>query len=132
MSYCKKRVEENLQLNDNKTEYGTNLRASYEVLRKCAKCGKKEHFVNTGCFRVNANGNKVDVWLIYQCKKCKHTCNLTIYERRKPSRISSEEYERFMANDEELALQYGTDKEFFARNRAEVILRKVNSDGTRN
>ncbi|HAH17569.1 MAG TPA: hypothetical protein DCL29_00905 [Eubacterium sp.] len=30
-------------------------------------------FVNSKRFRVNANGNSVDVWLIYRCKKCKHS-----------------------------------------------------------
>lgn len=124
MNYCKKKVEKSIQPGENKIEYGTTHVTSYEVLRKCAKCGKKERFINTGCFRVNANGNQVDVWLIYQCAKCKHSYNLTIYERRKPSRIPQQEYERFLANDEELALQYGTDKEFFARNRAEIILKR--------
>lgn len=123
-----KRAEENALLDDHETEYEDSIRTSYEVIRKCAKCGKKEHFINTGCFRVNANGNKVDVWLIYQCAKCKHSLNLTIYERRKPSRIPQDEYERFMANDEELALQYGLDKEFFARNKAEIVAPKVEAN----
>ncbi len=77
------------------------------------------HFVNTGRFRVNANGNKVDIWLIYQCARCKHSLNLTVYERRKPNRIPQEEYRRFLENDEDLALQYGNDKAFLKRNRVE-------------
>lgn len=80
---------------------------------------KKMHFVNTGRFRVNANGNKVDIWLIYQCARCKHSLNLTVYERRKPNRIPQEEYRRFLENDEDLALQYGNDKAFLKRNRVE-------------
>lgn len=52
---------------------------------------------------VNANGNRVDVWLIYRCKKCKHSWNLTIYERKKPAKIAPQEYELFMENDAELA-----------------------------
>lgn len=92
---------------------------SIKILHKCSGCGKKMHFVNTGKFRVNANGNKVDVWLIYQCVKCKHSLNLTIYERKNPNRISQEEYQLFLENDEELALQYGNDKAFLKRNRVE-------------
>lgn len=92
---------------------------SIKILHKCSGCGKKMHFVNTGRFRVNANGNKVDIWLIYQCAKCKHSLNLTVYERRKPNRIPSEEYRRFLENDEDLALQYGNDKAFLKRNRVE-------------
>ena len=77
------------------------------------------HFVNTGKFRVNANGSRVDVWLIYQCEKCKHSLNLTVYERTKPDRISSEEYQLFLDNDEALAIKYGSDKAFLKRNRME-------------
>lgn len=76
-------------------------------------------FLNTGKFRVNANGNSVDVWLIYQCEKCKHSLNLTIYERIRPGRIPRELYEKFMENDEELAEIYGNDREFLKRNRVE-------------
>ena len=43
------------------------------VFHRCGGCGKKQEFLNSGKFRVNANGNKVDVWLIYRCKKCKHS-----------------------------------------------------------
>lgn len=76
-------------------------------------------FLNTGRFRVNANGNSVDVWLIYQCEKCKHSLNLTIYERIRSGRIPHELYEKFMENDEEFAEIYGNDREFLKRNRVE-------------
>ncbi len=92
---------------------------SIKILYKCSGCGKKMHFVNTGRFRVNANGNKVDIWLIYRCAKCKNSLNLTIYERRKPNHILQEEYRRFLENDKDLALQYGNDKAFLKRNRVE-------------
>jgi len=91
-----------------------------KVYHRCGGCGKKQEFLNSGKFRVNANGNRVDVWLIYRCRKCKHSWNLTIYERRKPSKISQEEYELFMENDSELASQYGNDIEFLKRNNAEL------------
>ena len=90
-----------------------------KIFHRCGGCGKKKQFINTGRFRVNANGNKVDVWLIYQCEKCKHSWNLTIYERKKPSKIDPEEYQRFLDNDEELAIQYGNNKEFLKSNHAE-------------
>lgn len=90
-----------------------------KVYHRCGGCGKKQHFVNTGRFRINANGKHVDVWLIYLCVKCKHTWNLAIYERMKPGKIPTKEYQLFMENDEELAYRYGNDMAFLKRNNAE-------------
>jgi hypothetical protein len=69
---------------------------------------------------VNVNGKSVDVWLIYQCVKCKHSWNLTIHERKKLSKISAEEYQQFLENDEELACRFGNDMAFLKRNNAEL------------
>lgn len=68
---------------------------------------------------MNANGSRVDVWLIYRCAKCKHSWNLAIYERKKPAKITSDEYKLFMENDSELAYKYGNDIAFLKRNNAE-------------
>ncbi|POP33244.1 DUF1062 domain-containing protein [Lactonifactor longoviformis] len=92
---------------------------SLKVYHRCGGCKKKQEFINSGKFRVNANGNKVDVWLIYRCKKCKHTWNLTIYERIKASKIEPAEYALFMENDFNLAVRYGKDMNFLTRNKAE-------------
>ena len=96
---------------------------SIRVFHKCSGCGKKMHFVNTGKFRVNTNGNKVDVWLIYQCEKCRHSLNLAIYERIKPNYIPQEEYRLFLENDKELASWYSNDKNFLKRNKVEFVKR---------
>ena len=93
--------------------------ASIRVWHRCGGCGKKQEFINSGRFRVNANGNNVDVWLIYRCKKCKHSWNLTIYERTRPSKIPRELFEAFQENDAETALAYGRSVEFLRKNRAE-------------
>lgn len=98
---------------------------SYEIIRNCPKCGKKTNYINTNNFRVNANGNALDVWLIYQCEKCKHTYNLTIYERVKPSSIDKQEYMKFLGNDSNLAFDYGTRKALFVRNNAVIDEERV-------
>ena len=85
----------------------------YKIIHKCARCGRKMTFISTRRFRVNANKNKLDVWLIYQCKKCRHTLNIPIYERVSPQKIPKELYEGFLDNDEELAIQYGSDAALF-------------------
>ena len=101
-------------------EYEITPEESYSIIRNCSICGCKSVFVNTNNFRVNANGNRIDVWLIYQCSKCKHTYNLTIYERLKVDQISSDHLTSLMNNEVELAKKYGTDKSFFIKNKAEI------------
>ena len=91
------------------------------VMFRCGGCGKKQEFVNSGRFRVNANGKSVDVWLIYRCKKCKHSKNLTIYERTNPGRIPMELFECFMNNDMDAAMEYGRNIDFLKKNNAEFM-----------
>lgn len=101
-------------------EYILKPKEVYRFLKNCQGCGCKSSFSNTGSYRVNANGNRVDVWLIYQCDKCKHTYNLTIHERIRPSELTFEEYNKYLMNDEELAIQQGMDKNILARNKVEI------------
>ena len=89
------------------------------VYFRCGGCGKKQEFINSCKFRVNANGKNVDVWLIYRCNKCKHPKNLTIYERTRPGKIPQDMYESFLSNDMDTAMEYGNNIEFLKRNNAE-------------
>lgn len=98
---------------------------SYKIIRNCPKCGSKSLFNNTNNFRVNANGNQIDIWLIYQCNKCKHSYNLSIYERVKPTMIAPDEYQKFLANGESLAFTYGNSKNLFVKNKAEIDMDQV-------
>lgn len=91
-----------------KIEYRIEPEESFKIIGNCTGCGCKSLFQNTNHFRVNANGNKVDVWLIYQCVKCKHTSNLTIYERCRPDTLERKEYESYLSNS--YALKVRTDK----------------------
>lgn len=109
-----------------KIEYEIITEESFSVIRNCAGCGKKTRFKNTRRFRVNANENKIDVWLIYQCERCKHTLNLSVYERQKATAISQKEYRNFLDNDEQLAEIYGKDVQFFKRNKAEIDFQNIN------
>ncbi|MCR5808427.1 MAG: DUF1062 domain-containing protein [Clostridiales bacterium] len=80
----------------------------------------RKYFLNSGKFRVNANGNNVDVWLICRCKKCKHSWNLTIFERTKQGKTPAELFEAFQTNDAETAAAYGRDIDFLKKNNAEI------------
>ena len=111
-----------------KIEYEIVLKDSFWVIRGCPKCGSKTHYKNTKKFRINANGNKLDIWLIYQCEECKHTLNISIYERRKVSSIPKEEYQRFLSNDEKLAEAYGKNMQLFLKNKADIDFDALNYD----
>lgn len=111
-----------------KIEYEIILKDSFWVIRNCPKCGRKTYFKNTKKFRVNANGNKLDVWLIYQCEECKHTLNISIYERQKVSSIPKKEYQCFMNNDEQFAEMHGKNLQLFQKNKAAIDLKKANYD----
>lgn len=93
---------------------------SLRIIRNCSGCGGKMSFVNSNRFRINANGNCIDVWLIYQCEKCKHPYNLPIYERVSPRSIQQAEYQKFLENDPGLAFHYGTDLSLMRKNKAEI------------
>ncbi len=98
------------------------------VRRNCTKCGKKKEFVNTKKFRVNANGNYIDVWLIFQCNKCKSTWNLAIYERVRPEEIKKEEYNKFLSNSIELVRHYAFNMDIYSMNKAETVLESIDYD----
>ncbi len=111
-----------------KIEYEIALKESFWIVRVCPKCDRKTYFQNTKKFRINANGNKVDIWLIYQCEECKHTLNLSIYERQKVSSIPKKEYQLFLDNDEQLAEMYGKSVPLFHKNKVTIDFEKVNYD----
>ena len=100
---------------------GYSNQKDYKIIHKCGHCGKKMAFVNTGRFRVNANKNKLDVWLIYQCEKCRHTLNVPIYERAVVGSIPVALYEKFLGNDSALVARYGGDAGFLKARRFAVV-----------
>lgn len=76
------------------------------VRRQCPGCGTaKSIYESTGKFRVNANGSRLDVWLIYRCVRCKKSWNMEILERMETGRLSEEERLSYLENREEAALR---------------------------
>lgn len=90
------------------------------VKRNCPKCGNNASFKNSQKFRVNANKKNLDIWLIYQCEKCKSTWNMAIYERINPMDIDATQYELFLNNDLELAKKYGFDRAIHNKNKVKL------------
>lgn len=94
---------------------------TYNIVHNCAGCGSKSVYKNTHKIRVNANGKQIDVWLIYQCGKCKHTYNLPIYSRVNRSDLDKAEYEALLRNDPKMVRQYGLDRNVFHLNGLKIL-----------
>ena len=52
-----------------------------QAMRHCAGCGTRRAFACSGRVRLNANGKRLDAWLIYRCVHCAQTWNRTLFER---------------------------------------------------
>lgn len=105
---------------DNIVEYKIIPTKTFKIVRRCAGCGCKQIFTCKDHFRVNANGNCLDIWLIYGCEKCGHTYNLPVYERISPAKLPEQEYAMYLGNDREKVFEIGTNKALFLKNKAEV------------
>ncbi len=90
------------------------------AIRNCPKCGNSSLYECSGNFRVNANHNAIDVWLIYQCNNCNNTWNMDILSRTNVKSIDKELYHKFLSNDKELAKFYAFDSTTLGRNRVNI------------
>lgn len=111
-----------------KVEWTIKPKSEPKVIRNCPKCGEKSHYINSNKFRVNANGRNLDVWLIYNCSKCKSKWNLSIHERINPKGIDPEKYERYIKNDKELSQHIGSDPAIHKKNNSELFFDSTEFD----
>ncbi|SNB53614.1 hypothetical protein SAMN05661103_1341 [Agrobacterium sp. 719_389] len=65
----------------------------------CSGCGHLRAFQSSGKIRLNANGRKLDAWLIYKCLICDKSWNRPIFERLNVRDISPSVMEALMSND---------------------------------
>src|SRR5436305_1201432 len=65
----------------------------------CRGCGGLRLFQSSNKIRLNANGRKLDAWLIYKCTVCDNTWNRPIFERRNVRDIDSVTLEALQSND---------------------------------
>lgn len=90
------------------------------VLKNCSRCGCQSEFNCSNQFRVNAQQRKLDVWLIYKCKRCNCTWNMDIYSRVRPQDLPPEQYEGFLRNDPGLAAQFACDAQTIRNNKVKA------------
>ena len=92
------------------------------IERRCARCKGKRAFESTCSFRVNGNGRKLDVWLIYACTRCGFRWNLTVHTRVSPESLG-ERLVRYEDNDPELAREVARDRGILKAARARILRR---------
>lgn len=76
------------------------------IERHCARCGRITTFTSTEKFRLNANGNRLDAWLIYQCRVCGNRWNRVVFERRPVRSLPPAIVDALQTNDAELARSF--------------------------
>jgi hypothetical protein len=66
---------------------------------RCVDCRSGSATTGEGRFRVNANGNLLDVWLLVRCVSCDRTSNLTVHERAPVRSLGPAELDGYHGND---------------------------------
>ena len=68
----------------------------------CNRCGGARPFRSSGRIRINANGKRVDAWLIYKCVNCENSWNRPLFERRNVRDIDPPFLHALQTNDPDL------------------------------
>ncbi len=81
----------------------------------CPRCHGIRRFGSSGKIRVNANGKRLDAWLIYKCTDCDSTWNRPVLERRHVGTIDPLFLASLRANDPDLVHRLAFDIESLRR-----------------
>lgn len=65
----------------------------------CSGCAGPSAFRSSDKIRLNANGRKLDAWLIYKCITCDSTWNCPIFERKSVGDIDAATLDALHSND---------------------------------
>ncbi|WP_366525225.1 DUF1062 domain-containing protein [uncultured Roseibium sp.] len=101
------------------------------LIRPCGRCGSIQSFASTGKFRLNANGNRLDAWLIYTCLACGRRWNRAILHRRPINSVSRTLLLSLQENDIALARKMAmappdkSDGEIIGRNREFTLEKRL-------
>lgn len=77
--------------------------------RSCSRCGEPRPFRCSGKFRLNANGKRLDAWLVYKCMACDGTWNHAVMERRAARDFEPAILAALEANDANLVRRFAFD-----------------------
>jgi hypothetical protein len=103
----------------------------------CSRCGGPRRFRSSDRIRVNANGKRVDAWLIYRCTDCDSTWNRPILERRPVRTIDPGYLVSLHASDPVLTRRLAFDVEDLRRSAGRIeefndalVVKSVQLEGT--
>ena len=65
----------------------------------CSRCGAPRPFSFSGKARLNANGSRLDAWLIYHCVGCNRTWNRPLFGRQQRGSIDDTTLAALHSND---------------------------------
>jgi hypothetical protein len=78
------------------------------IVRACVSCRSARHHP-TGKFRVNANGELLDVWMLICCERCGRTAKIPVHERIPVQALGRERLRMFETNDPAMVRELATD-----------------------
>jgi hypothetical protein len=81
-------------------------------IRHCSTCDASRPFQSSGRIRLNANGQRLDAWLIYRCTTCDRTWTLPILDRVPVGSIA----------DSDLAAMHQSDAAWVGRYEQDLVL----------
>ncbi|MFO1159852.1 MAG: DUF1062 domain-containing protein [Reyranellaceae bacterium] len=84
-------------------------RAAPQPWLHCSRCRGPRPFRSSGKIRVNANGRRIDAWLIYRCTDCDGSWNRPVVERREVSTIEPGSLTSLQANEPDVARRLAFD-----------------------
>lgn len=87
---------------------------------RCATCHRAEVFTCSDRFRTNSNGKLVDIWLIYRCRRCDATKNITVIERTRVRDVSRDLLRAAERNDPAMARRLARNIDLLRRSGAAV------------
>ena len=86
----------------------------------CNRCGDTRPFVSSDKIRINANGRRIDAWLIYKCAICENSWNRPMLDRRNVGEIDSSTLHALQTNDPDLVRRAAFDVDDLKRNTGRV------------
>ncbi|MGN9908405.1 DUF1062 domain-containing protein [Phytohabitans sp. LJ34] len=84
---------------------------------RCVDCPSDRATVGNGKFRVNANGKRLDVWLLVNCVHCDRTSKLTVHDRVPVRSLPADVLAGYSANSPSLVARTLFDPWLARRNR---------------